>query len=1029
MPRSSVFRRSALFILTTGVVALLVAGTLIWQFDRLMIGRAKAAQLDRVDRQARVLSVISSMRPTPHPTDPAADAFDLAAAGLARGMDFAAFQQTGRTYLAWRGVRGIGFRELSARRKAFGPLREEPALPDSPLALGLSGQTGATTWRDPDGAVVLAAYAPVRGEALALVVAVSMAELREPLLRASVLTLALAALLILVVSGFYVWLTSGIERSLDAQQRLLRSIMDAIPHRLFVKDLERRYVLVNQAYATGRGAAPEQFVGRRSADTGLFDAAEAALIEELDMAALARGEPDTLPEVRIQAGDGIGRIYRITHAPVRSSRGQMTQFVGLMEDITAVVEAQRAAERAQADSERRYRILFSHVPVGIYELDTGGNCLIVNDRITAITGLNRAQALGHGWEAALHPDDRERVRRFAAEVMKSERPITSEFRILAPEGRVVWVESHALALRDGQGRVSGYLGALSDLTRRKRAESAQVQSYNLMGVVSRAQSHYIADTPPLDIFSRSLEDALLITGSTHGLVGEVRETAGTFPAQGGPEGPELAWETMLREGKPLPEEDKALLEPLRTLVGRVRATGRPALLALPEADAPAPGAPRTFAAVPIFHGKRMVAVVGLAGRPEGYGDDLIRFLDPVFVTYGAIIQAIRNDRRRREAEAAIIEKSQQLEGIFTNMAEGIVMLDGAGRIVQVNRQTRSMLEWADIPPHEPEDLETLLGFRLPDGRPCPREQLAMVRALREGQTIIGQQVSLERPWGEVALLVSAAPLFDGYRKVSGAVAILSDITELKKLDQLKSEFMSTVSHELRTPLAAILGYVQLILGGDAGTVSPDQQKYLEIVSRNTVRLTQLIGDLLDIEKIESGKTKLVRAAVNLTDLLLETASTFTIVAKQKGLRLLTRIAGNLVIVGEEDRLTQVFSNLLSNAVKYTRAGEVRLEAERLGDEVRVTVADTGIGLTPGDLGKLFTKFHRADDEYAREAGGTGLGLVISRAIIAQHAGRIEVSSVHGRGSEFRVYLPATLILNASAVPEPDRPGDVEDAAG
>jgi signal transduction histidine kinase len=402
----------------------------------------------------------------------------------------------------------------------------------------------------------------------------------------------------------------------------------------------------------------------------------------------------------------------------------------------------------------------------------------------------------------------------------------------------------------------------------------------------------------------------------------------------------------------------------------------------------------------------------LAGRAEGYGEELQRLVEPLLSTFGALTEALRNEQRRRDAESAITQKNQELESIFANMAEGVVILDGLGRIVQVNRLARSMLDWAEIPAHGPQDLGRILDFRMPDGQPFPPAQLAMVRCLAEGQSIIGQQIRLDRSWGEVALQVSASPLFDAEGNINGAVAILGDITELKRMDRQKSEFLSTISHEIRTPLASMLGYTQLILDGDAGEIQPEQREYLEIISRNTTRLTQLINQLLDIERIESGKIKMERKAIPLSELLMDVEATFRLIAEQKGLTLTSHIAPQLGVAGDADRLNQVFSNLLSNAVKYTREGSIQISAEAFGAEVRITVTDTGIGLTEEGLSKLFTRFYRADEDYARKAGGTGLGLVITRTIVAQHGGRIEVSSLHGKGTEFRVFLPAAELAGA-----------------
>ncbi|MFI5400386.1 MAG: ATP-binding protein [SAR324 cluster bacterium] len=658
---------------------------------------------------------------------------------------------------------------------------------------------------------------------------------------------------------------------------------------------------------------------------------------------------------------------------------------------------ERGKDLAFAANGQRLRALFDNLPVCIYETDRRGNVVFANGRFAALAGLSLEQVRPRGWIEHVHPQDRERLLALGRRVAESGRPLVTEFRIVRPDGTPVWVEANAVVLHDGNGVATGYLGALIDVTQRKRAEAAQVQSYNLMGAIGRVQSRFIADTPPADIFRESLDDLLLITESRHGLIAITRdEHADRAEPSGSP------WESILARCHPGETENPGVERSLRRLAEQALDKGRALAVTLSAADP----LPRTYVALPVRHARSQLAVVVLAGRPQGYPEDLQRSLEPVLATYGAIVASVHNDRLRRAAEQDITQKNQQLESIFANLAEGVVMLDGTGRVVQVNRLARSMLDWAEIPPHTPGDLARILDFRTPEGAPFPRDQLALVRCMAEGQTVIGQQAKLVRPWGEAALLVSAAPLFDSEGRVNGAVAILGDITELKQMDQLKSEFISTVSHEVRTPLAAMLGYARLILDGDAGEVVPEQRKYLEIIARNTARPTQLIGNLLDIERIESGKIKTERKAVNLSELLLDVEATFRLSAKQKGLSFSSRVAPNLGVAGDADRLNQVFSNLLSNAVKYTREGTIRVEAEPLGSEVRVTVADTGIGMTADGLAKLFTKFYRAEDDYTRQAGGTGLGLVISRAIVAQHGGRIEVSSAHGKGTEVQVLLPS-----------------------
>jgi signal transduction histidine kinase/CheY-like chemotaxis protein len=232
------------------------------------------------------------------------------------------------------------------------------------------------------------------------------------------------------------------------------------------------------------------------------------------------------------------------------------------------------------------------------------------------------------------------------------------------------------------------------------------------------------------------------------------------------------------------------------------------------------------------------------------------------------------------------------------------------------------------------------------------------------------------------------------------------VADLRKLDELKSEFISTVSHELRTPLTSIGGYVKLLACGDAGPVTETQREFLFIVDTNVVRLTHLINDILDVEKMESGQVQLVREPQDLASILRECRDTFHVVAEQKGLELRYRVPERLnPVMGDRTRLVQVFMNLLSNAVKYTTSGFVEISAEALDYAVLARVRDSGVGLAPEEQERIFQRFYRARGGLSSTEGGTGLGLAIARGLVEAHGGKVAVESEPGRGTQFTVTLP------------------------
>jgi signal transduction histidine kinase len=256
---------------------------------------------------------------------------------------------------------------------------------------------------------------------------------------------------------------------------------------------------------------------------------------------------------------------------------------------------------------------------------------------------------------------------------------------------------------------------------------------------------------------------------------------------------------------------------------------------------------------------------------------------------------------------------------------------------------------------------------------------------------------------EVSLTVS--PILDRSGRVTGVASIARDITERKQLDQLKDEFVGTVSHELRTPLTAIKGFIELVSDGDVGPLTDAQREFLQIASRNTDRLGGLINDLLDINKIDSQRFEIRLEPTDLGAVLNDVAATFGPMAQSKGLAFHCKIDQVPGILGNGSRLVQVFSNLVSNAIKYTSEGEVGIRARRADAGVEVVVYDSGIGMTKEEHSHIFTKFFRGRHPVVTESGGTGLGLVIAKAIVEKHGGIIEVASVPGEGTHFRVVLP------------------------
>lgn len=236
--------------------------------------------------------------------------------------------------------------------------------------------------------------------------------------------------------------------------------------------------------------------------------------------------------------------------------------------------------------------------------------------------------------------------------------------------------------------------------------------------------------------------------------------------------------------------------------------------------------------------------------------------------------------------------------------------------------------------------------------------------------------------------------------------------ELKKLDQLKSDFVSTVSHELRTPMTIVKESISQVLDGVLGQIKEDQKRVLSIALSHIDRLRRLVNDLLDISKLEAGKVVLNHEVVNLKDLISEIEGSFQYKTKHKGLELKSEFLGeNFEAFIDRDKITQIYTNLIGNSIKFTTEGEILLIVKEEEGILECSVKDSGKGIAEEDLPLVFEKFR----QFSREAGpgekGTGLGLAISKALVELHHGKIWVESSLGKGTRVTFTLPKQINID------------------
>ncbi len=352
---------------------------------------------------------------------------------------------------------------------------------------------------------------------------------------------------------------------------------------------------------------------------------------------------------------------------------------------------------------------------------------------------------------------------------------------------------------------------------------------------------------------------------------------------------------------------------------------------------------------------------------------------------------------RLQAEAAIRRSEEQLR-TTTNALPVLIAYIDADECYRFNN--RAYETWLGVPYKslEGQSLSTALG---PDIYNTIQPYLQ--------QALAGQSVFFEaefpdrdRPYHWVS--ISYQPDIQA-GQVRGCFALTQDISAHKAADQLKNEFVSVVSHELRTPLTSIHGALKLLTTGKLGQLAPQGQELLEIALNNTERLTRLINDVLDLERIESGRIKMLKVRCQVTDLLEQAAQAMRPMAQAQGVTVQI-IPVDTYIYADPDHIEQTLTNLLSNAIKFSPRDEtVLLKAVEQPHQVLFKVIDQGRGIPEDKLETIFERFQQVDASDTRKHGGTGLGLAICREIVQHHDGRIWVTSVHGQGSTFCFTLP------------------------
>jgi PAS domain S-box-containing protein len=371
--------------------------------------------------------------------------------------------------------------------------------------------------------------------------------------------------------------------------------------------------------------------------------------------------------------------------------------------------------------------------------------------------------------------------------------------------------------------------------------------------------------------------------------------------------------------------------------------------------------------------------------------------------------ALRRGLERRVAEqtAGLRRLARQNEVLITSVGDGVYGVDAAGRITFINPSAAQMLG---------SSAKELRGqhahdrFHAPDGDgvPMPYAGCYIHEAIAHGDLAMSQEDEYVRADGSTfAVEITASPLIEDSAD-RGAVVTFRDITQRREVERMKNEFLSVVSHELRTPLTSIRGSLGLLNSGRLGELPKRAAPLVEVALQSSERLTRLINDLLDIERIESGTKPMDLQAREARGLLRTAAGLIEGMATQARVEVVIGAAEGRVLA-DEDQIVQTLLNLLGNAIKFSDPGSVvRMDAQPAGSDVHFRVSDDGRGIPADKLESIFERFEQVDSSDTRQKGGTGLGLSISRGIVEKHGGRIWAESGPGQGATIHFTVPSVL---------------------
>jgi PAS domain S-box-containing protein len=363
-----------------------------------------------------------------------------------------------------------------------------------------------------------------------------------------------------------------------------------------------------------------------------------------------------------------------------------------------------------------------------------------------------------------------------------------------------------------------------------------------------------------------------------------------------------------------------------------------------------------------------------------------------------LIEAERLKREREENLLAIADEKSRLNTVIESINDGVLVVNKVGELVYYNNAALKLLDIEDI------DLGEFILDRLPQKISNQiKEYLTSEENLKKSTS---EQLEI-KPNNELFVETVCSPVNHSDGKFAGVVVVVNNITEFKRIELIKNQFVSMVAHELKTPVVAVMGFIDLLLDNKIQLTHEQHDDYMKRSSTRLKGLIDLVNDLLDISRMELKTKHREIEELDIIEILKSTIMFLEISAKERSITFETKFEDNLPLLNaDQNEITRLFTNILSNAIKYNKEnGKIIVNAASSKNYLVVKIEDTGIGMKPENKNKLFSEFFRIKNKYTRNVSGTGLGLTIVKRIVDSYHGKIEVESEFENGTTFTIYLP------------------------